>query len=654
MELHSTPVNTVTNILGTVTANVMNYFDIMFPKGFFNHKYVDTKLTSVERYQSKKQLIGNRTPAISFQPNLNIEDVEFKGHEFIKPEVRIFHCDEDKIHINTYFERIKVDFDIKIKLETRSKVYDTVVYMKNQMHFNAPFFLDMSGAGTAVSIPVPNEILKQIMILKDWYGDDDVNDIENLTTYLDTFKQGVNMSFKKSLNLALGRNSIFLNYPANILTTFSGLPSFEFGKQGRARGDNYITTSLTTEFWIPTGFSLIVDNKSPVLDSFKQISIFIKLMTNADMTKIKTLEFRNLISEIFYGDRSDREDIKYDVNKLLDKPEFYSLKSYFNTFVDSDNYQDMVYSLKDSLDNSTLNSFMSGTREILSSYLESFGMTDVNAKEGSLVSLSLTDDWNKYTDSEKSFIEYCESNFKINKTEPNHLDVIKEFNSSYELNYERKLVMNDNSPNRLHKGAPMFVTDTSDMMTHSLDVSIIRNDKFVFKDIVSEKKNQVDDVYDKIMMQIENGEDVRVDDLRSLHSDISNISQFDDMMVLNFNLLSHPEYDKLGKKLFYYNGFTTEVNSRIDTLGLASEFDEEFKNVLDYYISSGEDVIDLVDVVVYSRDIFVRPSDYNMNWGNFILTINNPKYNMNYYIVMYKDMPLYENYKKRWFESNII
>lgn len=651
MQLVGKSINTVSNIIGTVTGTTMGYFESTFPYNYFNHIYVNTKLTQIERYQSKKKLVKPRTPAIAYSPSLSF-DTEYKTHEYLKPEATIFMDENESIIIDTIWERIKITTDVKLMLESPRKAQDAQVLMQTHCQTSGPFHLGMTDSKMIyIEVPVPNKILKQLMILKGWYYNNSA-DIDQLLEYLNLYRPR-DSYYKRKINQSTGKLNIFFIFPVSIMAELEDI-EYDSEKHNNSRGNGFVSTSIVSELFIPIDFSLKVANDASLLTTYRRLMTFINVMNMPDHTKLNVLKLKNVIEDLFFEGGGGADALHYDLQELLEKPEFNSLKKRFDSFMESDDKEEFLSSLKGALDTSGFNDFIHNTKKIMGTHFDNFGIDYQMDTDGDIIYLDVSRDLNGLTTEEIAMVKFFDREYNEAKIDQTQYDFSKDYNKKYETEYERSVYFKDlenKVTNPVHPGFVTYVEFPADLEERSRKFSVMRNDVFSINNRSEKDVNYDDELIGTIRSAINNMETLRGSRLKALYSNVEDVKEFEGMITLNYNVLNGVESRRDGRKIFYHNEFITDINARIDTVNLIEEFTENEKEVITYFISVGGDVNDMFTTYLYNRTSPVKGDGYNMNWFNYILTVSNPIYNMNYYVSMYVDEILFRKMKKMLYES---
>jgi len=657
MELKTSPITTISNVIGSVTANVMRFFEGVMPKDYFEHIYVDTRLTAVSRYnRNNGKIIKYKLPAISFKPKYDIDDLMLEQHEFIKPSVVVSKDYDNGLVLESYFSRVKVTFDILIKVDTTLKMYDVVNYLTNKINFTGPFILSSQAGNTPyIGIPVPNIIVDKIMGLHNW----NIRDMANVNTvvnYLNTYRNN-DVMFSRKLNTSTGKTNVVLTVASDIMAKFSGKPTFNSSGTNRARiGDNLINMHLDTELFVPTSFRLSVSNDSFLIKKYKQLALFIKLMNNKDHTKYDVVKIKDLIENIFINvsdynvEHPEHNDIDYDLFELISDPRYKSLFDKLTAFMNESDYSFMLGDLRKAIDYSTFNNFMDNVKDIINEHLSDIGSVDDRNVAGYLIDLDALSVYNKYDDKYKRLIIF-DNTERLELSDPDIYDYAIDRNRDYELRIERDIAISDaQNDNKLHLLSPTFSNDIMYIDVTSLENSIKANDPLRFR-ILSIGDNELDAVIKKVLDAHKNNKHVDKLDLKSIYSTIDMLGDDIGMIGLDTSFIGLPDFIDSGRRVFYHNAFTTEINTLIDTLDLSNEIPVTKKNVINYFLTKGNDINELMTVKLYNRTNEINIADFDFNWYTYILSITNTIYNMNYYIIIYYDENMFNMFEKMYHDE---
>ena len=337
MEIYNKPLPTSANIIGSVAGSVIQMMEKIFPKRFFNHVYINTRLVSIERYRRKRKLIGFRTPAISFTPSLIDTQLLERRKDFLEQH-NIMYNGADGLSLDGVFHRQSIEFEIKMKLETGQKLIDMLQYLRSTFNFDSKFYLKdyLSMEYIPIECALPAHLLKRIIAVKGW-DEYNTNIFQSLNEYLNQGKtDGLYFNAKK--NYSTGNNTIMWVYPQNILCTMDGEPTIERGKKGRARDDNYIGFRLVVELNVPISFRMFVEEDKSISEEINKISNLLFLINRKDFLSTDVIKIKQILSNLQTPEATNFYPI------LLEEKNS-RMRYLIQNFVNSDSYEELMNNL---------------------------------------------------------------------------------------------------------------------------------------------------------------------------------------------------------------------------------------------------------------------------------------------------------------------
>lgn len=655
IEVVNKPTNTIYPAIGTITGALMNFFIKTMPDKFFNHTYIDTRLTSIERYKSPKKLIGFRTPAIALKPQLEMTDLLLDRHEFIRPISVPFESIEDGIVMKLQFERIKIVTEIRIKVETRAKLYDTMLYLKNNIPFTGQFYLDTGASSkpeSTLEFPVPNSILKKIAILKNKYdvvhSSISQHAIEEIVDYLNQNRKEVYF-YNYKTNYSSGRKVVNLAYDQALLCRFDGLPEMSSDKDQNSRGNHYLGMRASIEVWVPSAFRLFIDEQSELISTFTKAVSLLKLYNLSDKDLNQYVELRELIKGFTDPDSMTPEIYKTNIFDIVTNPKYNSLITIIadSIRINSDEHRKLVSNMENLLSHQNFTSFISDIRKITGEFFN-----ELNSKEKieEIIHFSTSDIYQQLPQNLKEYVNSTEYFIDADKKDKYFLDFEKDYYRSSEDVLEQNVYTTAITANRatLHNGFRVFKKQPTDnIVVMKLNKSVSANSIVSLRDNSSRLKLEY-------IKEIAKAFDTRKSVCRKDFLFTDPLEDVEQDIVFNYSVLGEPSiYNSDGKKLLYRNSFTTELNVLIDSIDLFDEIDIYVKKAIQLHLSLGKHIHEFMDEMLYSRVTLVSDAEYSMNYNNMVLTITKPVYNMSYFIAIYVDEALLNTYIKKIYAEEI-
>ncbi len=604
MLIYSNSTKTATPILGTISYMMMTIIKRKFPPNFFQHTYIDTRNVSIDRKKQRKYIYGYKLPAIAFKPSFVVDDSLFIQREMQLIPRNIFFHNDYGIKASTEIKRMRINYEIKLKLETRMKMNDTLIYMMNKFPFNNYVSSDF----IPVSFPLPNDFIEILMALLGF--EENINSIRSFTTFLN---QHSRFTFNYAKNLGTGNYNFFINMPVSFTIYFDGIPQAEFGNKNNVTADNYINFNCYIEFWYPATYKIFgeMEKVNETLTLLKRDKIALFYKQNNELEYLKNL-FK-LIENKKYSFYEISEFINPSFLKYLLK-----LKSiYINITNNTDNNIDDNKDFNDNKDNDEL-------------------ITDINENEliefpSEIKEFLLTIKEKILKDKETlNSFDYEQENLILYKDE--NKKNLKTYKSVFERNNTSN-ILHPNNPN-----APNYNPNEDIDSLESLYNPVNPKSPFNPYNIHNPLNNLNDLILDNFLFT---GNIFKEPENRKIiDSDISKL-------ILDIFIKDEIEKVYKGKDLIINEEFIVEINTITDKLDIYDIFTEEQRMVINYVIDN-YNINDLIELRLYCKgeNIFINKNLFYILWKKYKLIILKPLVNVVYNILVYINTAMYEQILK--------
>lgn len=251
----------LSSVIGNVTMMMMKHIESKFPKDYFKSSYVSTTLGSIQQY-NKSGVYKSQLPKLFMKPEYDLNDNTFfdliprwhRANEFLFKNLPRYYKpllinDEDKFYLYIVPDRLKLNFEVKVRVSSIMQQINFMNYLKHSFNLNGYFFIN--------DVPLEAEVPKTfIQVMAEAKGLDlnkySLGDIEvmNFNEYLKTFSYGHIVPKK---NLADGNLMYSSKYSSNILVKVE-TPSANVDRKGMVDGDPEITFNVSSELWIPCNY----------------------------------------------------------------------------------------------------------------------------------------------------------------------------------------------------------------------------------------------------------------------------------------------------------------------------------------------------------------------------------------------------------------
>ncbi|MFA7143365.1 MAG: hypothetical protein WC175_05270 [Candidatus Dojkabacteria bacterium] len=606
------PITTISGMIGSVTSSILNILEQNFPKGFFNHIYVDTRLASVEQRNRKKRIVGYKLPALALRPNFLLEETLIDATEIIPFSEVLLDDRENNVYIESIIERVKFSIEIKMKLESRLKTWDVMGWLKRAFMYKAPAVIE----NVYLDSIIPSNLAKDLLKAKGL--DQTISDIDKLIFYMNSHSSEYSEFFRR-YNVSIGKNTLIYRHPRNIMYTINDLPQADFSKKGMAETENFISLEMSVETWFPVGYRTNFQN------DFNG-SYFPE--EEHPLGHIDYPDDYTLITELdeIYNPTIKEPDPFFPPNDLyLPSDEDINLDDLFNVITEDN--------LKDSI----------------KLYIKNY---------------------NTSKDQYYNFDSILSKDSTIERMERAYEDFIEKQNNSKiglhkaELSADITLDFLNGRYFRTSSLSPLQSYGTL-MESISLpapdehDLDNIYNPPS-HRDIITTHLLSICNIPQSILNELNNDltpdpTDEEIYDNEDQHSFLLNpnntlldyyLRDDDEQIILTFyGPMSHPNYDSHGNRKLFSTYFVSDINSREDKLNLYDEFSSFYRSVISYMLNISVDFSKVFKIYLYSRNgNVITPTQYTMNWETLTISFNKPQINMTYNLAIYINLVQMKQY----------
>jgi len=627
MIVYYNSIKSIANLISTFSSGMMETIIGRFPVDFFRHRYIDTASLSYQR-RSPKKIILYRTPAISFKPNLSVEENLFNSNDIrniIERKIKI--NEEDGTNLILNFERMRINFEIKIKLETRLLGYDILNYMKNLFPFNS--FLHKE---TFFEIPLPNDMVEIFMMLKG-YSLNKIEDVRNFVSYLNYRIDNSNFNFSYKKNLLTGKYAIFISYLQNAQIFFEGFPQIDFNTKNKISDYSFLSFECYIESWVPQLFRL--DFEELVFKSFNILKIDKKFINIDEEENITEVDFNHYIE--LYRFIMDRINNKaYLISRNLNK----EFKRYMNYLLNilykfNSNISSVINDYDEPIIDDILNKYPEKIRNFISEI--SYAEKNNFLFEKSFSSIKPIN----------GLYEGQENTIKdMNDPQKDNLDIFRKLNKEELKSY--KTYFDENIGNILNPLNPLNPNYDINENINSLNSKYNKKnpESFLNKENINYIGNSMKDlegIFTNIYVDNNTFEDDKLES--KIDSTINNT------ILLNFYIQNKPPEIYNNKTLFKREFFVTDINNQIEEINISENLDVEEKKVIEYILTNRLKIDDYFILYIKEKGDFYneknRDVSFKVNWETFYIKFLNPKYNVTYELIIYRDVVLYNEILKK-------
>lgn len=259
-------------LLGSITGIVKNHILSKLPKGYIKYTYIKNSVASVtEQAMGEEAAIVKEKPALSLGLNYSYNDavgfgdtyrwgmsrIPVGAHQYDRIYTKILMCEKDNVYVSTIDERVKLVFDVAVRLDSESQAYNLLQYMTSYVGVKRPYYLQ----GIDVEVPLPFECVNLVAAA----GPFDRRTPEGRAAFHEYLRKwsGGRITFKK--NLSSGNFNYFMKYNCNVLCQIPDVPAIERTLEGKAVTEGIVRYTLEAEF--PTFTNFITEHEELDLSS---------------------------------------------------------------------------------------------------------------------------------------------------------------------------------------------------------------------------------------------------------------------------------------------------------------------------------------------------------------------------------------------------
>lgn len=242
---------------GNIVSVITNYLTNIFPKDYFKHIQIASKIAYREfayRKNNLKELEKKKTPILMMKPRIVINDSDrflqgtYLTDTFFQNsgamnfgELLPFIEDkENQIYIKYKLNRMVVEFDVVVATQTFLEQLNVLTYLQNKLPQNKSFIIE-----TALESNVDKGVLNQLSKEIDIPMYDENNSVNNFLAYINKHSYfPVTYKYKNST----GNDEFFRHYPANLDVTVGDISCDDISKNRMINADSIINFTVRVEF----------------------------------------------------------------------------------------------------------------------------------------------------------------------------------------------------------------------------------------------------------------------------------------------------------------------------------------------------------------------------------------------------------------------
>lgn len=279
---------TFSSILGSLTSFSTSYFTNKFPQGFFKKIWISESLNSIN--MDDKDVQKYNTPFVAFKPELSFDSqftetlpYWYTSTRYIaeggrrKSYYPILQDHKNGVYIYAVPSRMKVNFNVKIKVPTAMFMYNTMHYIQSNFQIGEYEYVN--------DVRLQTEVPKVMMInLAETLGYD-LKTIDGREMFNNYLAESSLNGITENINLSTGNNNYAFNFTTNILTGYPEVVQGDKNVKNLIVDNGIISFMYSMELWIPNKYIIeLPNNRKEILDYHEEIDSNYKynLVVNKD------------------------------------------------------------------------------------------------------------------------------------------------------------------------------------------------------------------------------------------------------------------------------------------------------------------------------------------------------------------------------------
>lgn len=262
--------NSISSIIGSVTAYITEYFKSKFPDSFFKDTYISSTMAA----SAIKKDYGDvkKRPYLFVQPQFDLSpgimnelpllftDTSWVFLKNLRKNYNLVFEDNDTgVRVFNGFKRTKISYRLGIKVNSEIQGWNTISYIDQNFQTNGWFYLNNVYLNNQVPQFIIENMVKRLGL--------DLNeplDREQFQQYL--LKYSFN-GIEEVKDMSTGNNRYVYKYPVNILINYPDMSNQNKTMRNNVIQNSQIEFTITAELWTPSMFILELDS----MERFKNL-----------------------------------------------------------------------------------------------------------------------------------------------------------------------------------------------------------------------------------------------------------------------------------------------------------------------------------------------------------------------------------------------
>jgi hypothetical protein len=257
----------ISSLIGNATGYARYFIEEKFPPGFFKKTVIGGALAEVNMEDTN--IPKNSKPTLIITPEYTGENgfMELIPYwhtaqyfTFRNPRKKyngvLYDADND-IYLYSIPDRIRLNFNISIKLPTEMYAYNVMHYLKQKFEVGGYFYINDVKLNTEVPMMYAHYIAERLGL--------DPSDPDGRAALDEYFESHSYNRITEKINLSTGNSQFAYGYNTNILVNFPDTPTYEKSENNKIVDSTTVTFSFSFDFWAHSNYIMEIRGKAPEL-----------------------------------------------------------------------------------------------------------------------------------------------------------------------------------------------------------------------------------------------------------------------------------------------------------------------------------------------------------------------------------------------------
>lgn len=262
----------LSSIIGSVTAYMIEFFKSKFPEEFFKDVYVSTTMAANAIKQDYFSV--HKRPYLFVQPQYDLspgiiqqmprffEDTSWIYLKNLRQNYNlIFEDSEVGIRVFNAFQRTKITYKFGIRVNSEIQGWNTISYINQNFENNGFYYINRVFIDNQLPPFITENIARRL-------GFDLTNPIDSEKMQQYMLKYSFN-GIEEKTDLSTGNNRYMYRYPVNILVNYPDVSNSNKNMRNNITQNSIVEFNIIAELWTPSMFIMEMDN----IERFKNIPL---------------------------------------------------------------------------------------------------------------------------------------------------------------------------------------------------------------------------------------------------------------------------------------------------------------------------------------------------------------------------------------------